>query len=168
MGAQPPTRLFWLQVAYLLTLFGLAIAYVESAGLRRALPTTLGPLPVSAPWFGAIGAVLISLTGIFLHSKNWDPSYDLWHITRPLVGGIIGPIGCLILVVVVSAANRSGQAPNHIFYDVVSFLVGYREETFRALIKRGTDVILGSERPPAESRKPTSPPPTPDDAQEGR
>jgi amino acid transporter len=160
--------LFWLQVAYLVALFALAIAYVESADLRRHLPTALGPLPVTAPWFGAIGAVLISLTGIFLHSRNWDPSYELWHITRPLVGAIIGPIGCLILVVIVSAANKTGQTPNRAFYDVVAFLVGYREETFRALIKRGTDVILGSERPPAASRKPSSPAPTMNGAQDDR
>jgi hypothetical protein len=160
---RPPLYLFVLQIVYLVALFAVFVAYVKAAGLREALPTTLGPLPIATVWFGAVGAVLISLSGLFLHAKNWDVSYEWWHIARPLIGAVIGPIGCLILVVVVAAANKSEAQPNHVFYDVVAFLVGYREDTFRALIKRGTDVVLGSERPPADRRGPGQTSSTPAD-----
>jgi len=32
-------------------------------------------VPVGVPWFGAVGAVLISLTGVFAHEHDWDPNY---------------------------------------------------------------------------------------------
>jgi hypothetical protein len=39
------------------------------------------------------------------------------------------------------------SVPTNLLYYLVSFLVGYREETFRELIKRLVDVILSSGRP---------------------
>jgi hypothetical protein len=59
------SRLFVIESAYLLTLAAIFIAYHVSGAFRAALPASFGGLPISVPWFGAVGATLISLTGIF-------------------------------------------------------------------------------------------------------
>lgn len=132
-------------MGYLFLLFAIFIAYEESVWLRTNIPARLGQLPVGTIWFGALGAVMISHTGIFLHRYDWKSGFEEWHVARPFLGAVIGPIGCLLLIVIIDAANRHASSPDPTFYDVAAFLVGYREETFRLLIKRGTDVLLGSE-----------------------
>jgi hypothetical protein len=134
------TTIFIVEIVYLLVLALLLSVYELSSGVRSALPSSLGSLPVGVPWFGAVGGTLISLTGVFKHVDNWDPRLELWHWGRPLVGAFVGSIG------------------------VVAFLVGYREETFRSLIKRATDLLLSPGAPKADSpaaTPPASPPPTP-------
>jgi len=51
------------------------MAYFVRPDLFTGVPALLGPLPVGVIWFGALGAVLISLTGIFEHHIDWDPTY---------------------------------------------------------------------------------------------
>jgi hypothetical protein len=34
-----------------------------------------GPVPFLVPWFGAVGAVLLSLKGVFDHRYDWDIEY---------------------------------------------------------------------------------------------
>lgn len=127
---------------YLLALAIIFVMWESVAFFRHAFPTSLGALPIGVPWFGAVGATLISLTGIFKHSDDWDSSYALWHYARPVVGAFLGSIGALLfLVIVESATTRSGPKTSAVFY-VVAFLVGYREATFRSLIQRATDLLL--------------------------
>jgi len=135
-------------------------------------------MPVGVPWFGALGAVLISLTGVFEHEQDWDASYWPWHVARPLIGVAVAVVSVLILQAGVLAVGStpipsastptptaaSGQAtptptptppasstqnqttnpkiPTNLLYYLVAFLVGYREETFRELMKRLVDIIL--------------------------
>ena len=47
-----------------------------------------------------------------------------------------------MFLVIVNAAAIHGTTPNGVVYEVVAFLVGYREATFRSLIQRATDVLL--------------------------
>jgi hypothetical protein len=49
-----------------------------------------GLVPVAVPWFGALGAVTISLEGVFLWNDHWIRTYDCWHIGRPLFGAVLG------------------------------------------------------------------------------
>jgi hypothetical protein len=91
--------------------------------------------------------VLISLTGIVDHAHDWDTSYYLWHLSRPLVGASLAVVGVLILQACVLASGSVPSAtdsgiPKNLFYYLVAFLVGYREETFRELIKRLVDLLL--------------------------
>ena len=71
----------------------------------------------------------------------------------PLFGAVLGIVAFFIYVVIVSAsgtlqsfrgggASSTVAAKDFIIFCVVAFLVGYREETFRELIKRATDLIL--------------------------
>jgi hypothetical protein len=141
---RPPRWLYWLELSYLIALFLVFVVYEESGWFRGHLPVRFGQVSAATVWFGAVGAVLISLTGIFKHSTSWDGRFEEWHIARPLLGAVIGPMGCLLLVVLVDTASKDTASTNPAFYDAAAFLVGYREETFRLLIKRGTDVMLGS------------------------
>lgn len=152
------------EVVYLLILFALAVAYLTDPNpgsrLHQLFPATLGSLPIGVAWFGALGAVVISLSGVFDHRKDWDPDWGLWHFTRPLMGISLAVVACLIFQSGVLAANPSAgtqlanasgagaQAPQNLLYYLIAFVVGYREEVFRELIKRVADVILTPSQPP--------------------
>ncbi|HEV3194800.1 MAG TPA: IPT/TIG domain-containing protein [Candidatus Cybelea sp.] len=146
------------EVFYLLVLFALALIYLTDLGsaYHLSLPTSLGPLPVGVPWFGALGAVIISLSGAFDHREDWDPSWNLWHLTRPLIGISLAIISWLTFQAGILAVGSTASAPaanstsaasqvtaptNLLFY-LIAFVVGYRESVFRELIKRVADVIL--------------------------
>jgi len=146
---------FWLGVVYMVLLFMAAIVYYILPIRER--PYVLGGiLPIAVPWFGAIGAVTISLEGVFNRKDDpWDPRYNYWHIGRPLFGAVLGVVSFFMFVLLANASgaqvaflNPKAPAPGSadrstpvVFY-VVAFLVGYREETFRELVKRATDLIL--------------------------
>src|SRR5207248_634808 len=141
---------FWLSMMYTALLLLMAVTYLVCA--RDAQPTLLaGILPIAVPWFGALGAVTISLEGVFLWNDQWDRKFNYWHIGRPLFVAVLGIVASFIFVVIAVAAGSpppflsdeaSPTAKDFIIYYVLAFLVGYREETFRELIKRATDLIL--------------------------
>lgn len=106
-------------------------------------------VPLSIPWFGAIGAIMISLQAVFERREDWDSAYNYWHLARPLIGATLGIMSYLILSVIVTLAGSTppdtSAAPtiaNMNIFHVLAFIVGYREETFRDLLKRVTDLIL--------------------------
>jgi hypothetical protein len=144
-------QIFFLEVVYLLVLACVFVAWTTWPGFRHALPSKLGELPIGVPWFGAAGATLISLTGVFKHSQDWDDHFALWHYSRPLVGAFLGSVGALLFLVIVQTAAIRPQRTNAGVYYVVAFLIGYREATFRSLIQRATDLLLspsGKSSPP--------------------
>jgi len=109
-------------------------------------------LPVYVPVGGALGGCFVSLVGIAMHTIDWNSSrFGYWHILRPLLGMLSGSVSVLVLLFVLK-----GVAPNVVpatdtpftssgiaVLFVLSFIVGYREETFRDLVRRVVDVILG-------------------------
>ena len=173
---------FILALLYLAVILTIGLIFFANRGLLFFLPETnaFGPVPLGVPWFGALGAVLISLTGVFEHEHDWDASYWPWHVARPLIGVALGVVSVLILQAGVlavgstpiqpaptptatstqpattststpapttpGAAQQSqptnSKIPTNLLYYLVAFLVGYREETFRELIKRLVDIIL--------------------------
>jgi hypothetical protein len=163
------------EVVYLVVLLLLALVYLTDlrAFLHFNIPDKLGSLPVGVPWFGAVGAVMISLSGVFDHRDDWDPAWNLWHFTRPLVGATLAIVSWLIFEAGIlavgsnpnptpanGAANQAGTAPKDLLYYIIAFVVGYREEIFRDLIKRVADVILtpsgGAKAPVVSALIPTS------------
>lgn len=107
-------------------------------------------LPLWVPWAGALGGMTISLVGVARHNHEWNaPMYGVWHLLRPLLGGVSGTVAVLTLLFVLrtldasSAASEEPSASVAVMV-VISFVIGYREETFRELVKRVVDVILSS------------------------
>jgi len=171
---------FFLALGYLIVILALGLIFFVKPSFLSFLPGSFGPVPVGVPWFGALGAVLISLTGVFEHEHDWDVSYWPWHVARPLVGVALGVVSVLILQAGVLAVGSTpiqptpaptpapastqsaptptptptppasgtqnptpnNKIPTNLLYYLVAFLVGYREETFRELIKRLVDIIL--------------------------
>ena len=58
----------------------LALAYAHFHSLRILISDPIGPIPLGVPWWGALGGVMISLTGVFRHPHEWDDSYNKWHV----------------------------------------------------------------------------------------
>ena len=144
---------FWLGLGYALLLLLLAIVYNASYHDEKQPYLIAGILPIGVPWFGAVGAVTISLEGIFKWNQQWNPGYNYWHIGRPLFGAVLGIVAFYLFVLIFKSAGSTlpfltdqtahPSAPtDFIIFYVLAFLVGYREETFRELIRRATDLIL--------------------------
>jgi hypothetical protein len=137
-----PLRIFLVEVGYLIALIALLIVYKTDHGLREALPA-FGKIPVSVVWFGATGAVLAGLGGIFFHNADWDSSYDYWHYSRPLVGGVVGGIGSLLYYVTILVGTTNSATPRTITFNAVAFLFGFADEAFREQVTKLTKLILG-------------------------
>lgn len=108
-------------------------------------------MPLWIPWAGALGGVTISLVGVATHTHDWKAlEYAYWHLARPFLGAVCGSVAVLIVVLVLRSVdpNANGQAgtPASVaILSVIAFVIGYREETFRTLVKRVVDVILASD-----------------------
>lgn len=139
-----PGRIFAVALLWMAALTAVFFAWVNVDAFHDLLPTRLGPLPPETIWFGAIGGTLISFAGIYRYNRAWDPRYDYWHYTRPLLGAFMGVLGCLALILLteLSTSTESEPAVDATFYCLVAFVVGYREESFRTLIRRLTDLLL--------------------------
>ena len=149
-----PSFFFWLGIAYLGILLAVAGFYQVSLDSKNLFEDELigGMLPVAVPWFGAMGAVMISLQGVFCFNDKWEAKYNYWHIARPVFGAVLGIVAFYFFVLITMAAGTKPQflTPSNnqedrselIIYYVLAFLVGYREETFRELITRVTDLIF--------------------------
>jgi hypothetical protein len=142
---------FRVAIAYLVFILLLGLIFFIKRDLLSFVPDNLGPIPIGVPWFGALGAVLISLTGVFEHDRDWNVGFWPWHIARPLIGIAVGIVSVIIMqagILAVGSVPRPQPqppaTPANLLYYLIAFLVGYREETFRDLIKRLVDVILSS------------------------
>ncbi len=145
-----PTFFFWLGMTYMSLLLLVGFVYNATKDPSSGPTVLAGFVPVAVPWFGAVGAVTISLEGVFVRNNQWDNSYNYWHIGRPLFGAVLAIVAFFLFLVIALASGSTprfldGQtttAKDYIIFYVVAFLVGYREATFRELIKRATDLIL--------------------------
>lgn len=137
-----PCTVIAASVAWLLLLVAVFVCFQRIDAFADFVSFDLGPLPFGSIWFGAVGGWLISAQGIFDHNRSWRRSYDYWHYVRPLLGAVIGTLGCLLFLVLTEAATKEAVTANAVFYDVVALTIGYREESFRALITRLLDTVI--------------------------
>lgn len=159
-GEDVPWYLFPIQAAYLIVLLGLAFVYAFDQAslpsqlaalhsiprLRDVLPAEVAGVPISIPGFGALGAVVLSLSGIFYHGhRDWQRGFVPWHISRPLLGATMASVGYIIFIGVIHATGAAiSQGPTaKLVYFALAFVIGFREELFRDLIKRMTDLLFG-------------------------
>jgi hypothetical protein len=135
-----PAYLFWIEIAYLVLLLVGAGLFVRWDSFRQLFPDPIGPVPLGVAWFGALGAVTISLYGMFRYSRSWDGGYNYGHLAGPLTGAVTGVVGFLIFAAIVNATGV--QITNRPIAYVIAFLLGYRQESFRELIKKATDLLI--------------------------
>ena len=143
-SAHAPRWLLATAAAYVVALAVALVAYQHSGEVRRFVPDPAGPIPLGVVWWGAMGGVMISLSGIVGHARDFDRTLTAWHLTRPLSGAVVGAVGYLLFVVVIRAAGSTdvaGGEGSAVFY-LVAFLLGYREQAFRDLIWRALDLLL--------------------------
>jgi hypothetical protein len=148
-----PPFFFFLAILYLVVLLFLAVLFEQdSFGVKEDLGEVIGNvLPIGVPWFGALGAVLISLQGVFEHNQRWDHKWNFWHLARPVFGAVLGIVAYFIFILILRAAGTaptwlgtatSPPVTDLVVYYVLAFLVGYREANFAELIRRATDLIF--------------------------
>jgi len=122
------------------------ICYLHFQWLRNILPSSFGVISIGVPWWGALGGLTISLSGIVRYARNWNPQFNLWHLFRPVLGAIAGSVSVLIFVLLIHSTGARVSRSSATFF-VLAFVVGYREEVFRTLLQEATDLLLAASRP---------------------
>ncbi|MCI0582317.1 MAG: IPT/TIG domain-containing protein [Chloroflexi bacterium] len=113
------------------------------------IPGELKIIPTAVPWYGALGGALISLVGIHEHRYDWDRRYWTWYLARPLVGAFVAVVAVLIfqsgvLAIGVNPDQAATSGPKDLFYYVIAFATGYREDAFRNLLRKVVDILFTS------------------------
>lgn len=156
-GPQQWTPGFFFAWDMALFAFLLLAAFCFSSGVITGPPAGHSPLPVLGvlpywvPWAGALGGVSISLVGVANHAdQEWDSTrYAYWHLARPVLGAVFGTASVLIAVLFlktfgpIEPTNLAPSAQQTAVLTVIAFVVGFREETFRTLLRRVVDVLVG-------------------------
>jgi hypothetical protein len=93
-------------------------------------------------WFGAMGAVVTSMRGIFMNNTDWDDSYNYWYYSRPLYGAVTGSIGALVYYVNLRLGNTKTITVDRTTFYVVAFLLGFSGNAFIELLKSVTDALI--------------------------
>ena len=137
-----PTRFFVVELSYLVALIVLFIVYVTSPTVRHGFPVSFGPLPMAIVWFGATGAVVAGMRGIFINNATWDERYNYWYYSRPVYGAVTGSIGALVYWVSIRLGNTKPISVDNATFYVVAFLLGFSGNAFVQLLKSVTDVII--------------------------
>ena len=102
-----PRYIFFLSLTYLILLLAVFVVYGTPGSVRQAIPSNFGPLPIGIAWFGATGAVISSLKGIFGYSQNWQSKFNYWHYSRPIFGAVTGSVGALFYLVLLRLDNAT-------------------------------------------------------------
>lgn len=148
------------QVALMLVSFGL-LMWFTSAPSRAPHFSWDNVVPLWVPFGGWLGGITISMVGVATHTHDWNrQKYGYWHLARPLLGLLTGTVAVLIVLFIIKGVSGSPIPSGEATYQpsgiavlfVLAFVVGYREETFRELVKRVLDVILSPGNNPAEQR----------------
>jgi len=134
-----------LQFFYLLVL--LSVGYFVHKYPDYSLWEKFNILDFQTVWFGALGGVTISIFGIYNHIqlKDFDPSFKLWYICKPIMGGIFGWFVYLIyLLGFVTIQNGIIQHPQVAY--VISFLAGFSERFTIKMIDKLMSVLTTFEK----------------------
>jgi hypothetical protein len=139
-----PWPIFVLELLYLLALLIGIVLYQKTSRFHGLVPDPVGIIPLAVPWWGALGAITIGLYGVFFHTRDWNDSFNYWHLARPFTGAVLGIVSYLIFIVVIDASGAKPNTSGAPVYDLVAFLVAYNEQNFQDLIKRATDALFSS------------------------
>ncbi len=153
---------FVLSYQAVLMLASLALLWLFTSGVWHAPHVGWEEVvPLWVPLGGWLGGITISIVGVAMHTHDWNrQKYGYWHLARPALGMLTGTVAVLIVLFVLKGvaggpipSGAETYSPSGIaVLFVIAFVVGYREETFRALVKRVLDVILSPGDAAAEQR----------------
>lgn len=105
-------------------------------------------LSIHCIWFGALGGIIISLKGVYDHATGGDPwkdDFNLWHIGRPVSGGIAGLMTFLLLQL------ASSNVPSEPVAYAAAFIFGTQERRFFGLLSEVARLIV---QVPSEKTQP--------------
>jgi hypothetical protein len=160
-----PTSLLNVLLIEFLTLVLLLVGYQANWLKLHSLPTVIGGvLPLIVPWGGALGGVCIGLVGVSAHWSKWNtPSGSIsraeaarwngWYLIRLPLGAALGTIAALIVVLFLGTVGATDNGTINVSPTgaatlmVVAFIVGYQQETFRRMMERVTETLLGPGTP---------------------
>ena len=149
-----PVHIFVLAATYLVVLIAVFVIYVTWPSFRSHIPASFGQLPIGIVWFGATGAVIASLYGIFVHNESWDSSYNYWHYCRPIFGAVTGSVGALIYLILLNLGSKSAITVDSLTFYVVAFVLGFADKSFIQMLQNVTNVIIkpGNKTSPVNSK----------------
>jgi len=96
-------------------------------------------LSIHCIWFGAMGGIIISLKGVYDHASGgvpWKDDFNLWHIGRPVSGGIAGLMTFLLLQL------ASSNIPSEPVAYAAAFIFGTQERRFFGLLSEVARLIV--------------------------
>lgn len=142
--------------AWLVVLGSLAYLYRKGKGTIVGIDDPRGVLAIA--WTGSLGALTANFGDIARRADRWNPHLVPWFIVRPVTGAAFGAFGYLIYQTVVQATVTDAPDPSRpgILGYVIAFILGYREEMFRDLLKRVTELLASAGS--ADVEPPSAPP----------
>ena len=144
-------ELLAIETFYLLVI--LALGYLVKRYPDYWLWTQLVGNSSKAAWFGALGGVTIGIYGLYTHvsAKNFDASFKLWYLCKPVMGAIFGWFVYLVYYVGVVSAQANGTGSvginNPELAFLIAFLAGFSERFTIKTIDRFMTVLTVGEDP---------------------
>ncbi len=118
-----------------------------------------------AAWFGALGGVTIGVYGLYTHvsAKNFDATFRLWYLCKPVMGAIFGWFVFVVYYVGVVSAQGSGAGPTAIHNPelafLIAFLAGFSERfTIKTIDRFMTVLTVGEDPKKADGKSPSAVP----------
>jgi hypothetical protein len=148
-AASGRVKIFVYDIVVLLVLLAAAAVYLAQKQIFAAWQAQ--SLSIEAAWFGALGGLMISLKGIYDHrdgATGWDPGFNLWHIGRPLSGGVAGLVTVILLTVVAGNVDKPPANPQVVY--AAAFIFGTQERRFFGFLFEAARLIVqvpGDEAP---------------------
>jgi hypothetical protein len=145
-------------VAWLVLLAAVTYLYIENDRTIMGIKNPPNGV-LTIAWLGSLGALIASFSDLARKADRWNPNLAIWFGIRPLTGAAFGAIGYLIyheLAQISVADGPQGPETPTILGYVVAFTLGYREELFRELLKRVTDLLATAGG--ADVEPPSAPP----------
>jgi hypothetical protein len=151
---------FVVTVLYLIALLVVAAWYMRSSQFRQFLDPYAA---LRVAWWGAVGGVLANVETIARTGDHWNRRVVPALLVRPATAAFFGGIGYVIYVTLVQASvsgadealAQLGRTPTALGY-VIAFALGFREQTFRELLKRVVDLLASAGGADVEPPSPPS------------
>ena len=139
-------QLLWIECGCLVVILALGFLYKRYPDFW--LWVNLVGNSAKAAWFGALGGVTIGVYGIYTHisTKDFDRSFRLWYLCKPVMGAIFGWFVFLVYYVGVVSAG-SGDIRNPGLAYLIAFLAGFSERFTIKTIDRFMTVLTVGEDP---------------------